>query len=185
MLDKTRITEVVTANIFEPITEATRQKMADALGIPAHSVLLGNKVISVIDGQEVYRIQLSDAGAVTFLETDLELAEAVLNDAFQRDPVGIWLLLNNRVKTTDEMAQSGTVMPGAISLGSGDTMTMSALDLLNGVLYAMTGHRLVPRWSGSGENGELHFEGFKIGGEGMERKAPIGTLDLGTVTDSP
>ena len=185
MLDKTRITEVITAHLFEPITEDTRQKMADALGIPAQSVLLGNKVISIIDGQEVYRVQLSDAGEVTFLETDLELAEAVLNDAFQRDPVGIWLLLNNRVQTTNEMAQSGTIMPGAISLGSGDTMTMSAFDLLNGVLYAMTGHRLVPKWAGSGENGELHFVGFQVSGQDVEVKAPLGVSDLGVVTDSP
>jgi hypothetical protein len=174
MLDKERIAEVIEAKKFAPVTDETRNQIADALGIKADKVLLGSRVICIVDGSEVYRLQVAETGVVRFLETDIELAEAVLNDAVQRDPVGMWLLINNRVQTNEQMAQSGTILPGAIQTGSGNQFTLSALDLLNGVLYAMSGYRLVPHWDTTDmKKGEARFDGFQIS------KSGPGTVDFG------
>jgi hypothetical protein len=142
MLDKQRIVEVIEANLFAPVNPETRKKIADALGVAPDKVLLGSKVISIIDGDEVYRLQVAETGVITFLETDIQLAQAVLSDSFLRDPVGMWLLCTNRVPTTEAMTQSGMVVPTIVKLGSAEQATISALDLVNGILFAMTGQRL-------------------------------------------
>lgn len=142
MLDKQRIVEVIEANLFSAVTAETRKRIADSLGLTPDKVLLGSKVMSIIDGDEVYRLQISESGGVTFLESDIQVAQAVLADALTRDPVGVWLLCQNRVPTTEAMVQSGIIQPTIIKLGEVQQPSISALDLINGILLAMTGERL-------------------------------------------
>lgn len=183
VLDKEKITRVIEAHLFAPVTEETREIIASELGITAAGVTLGSRVISVSDDVRTYRLQVTEKGLAAFLETDIEVAEAVLNDAVARDALGIWLLINNRVQTNEAMAQSGTVLPASVQTGSDPQYTLSALDLINGVLFTMTGLRLTPRMDVTDvQKGEVRFVGFKVAvPPAPEAKAPpLGTVDFGS-----
>jgi hypothetical protein len=69
MLSKDRIQEVILGNIFQLATPEAANKIARELELPPGSVILGNKTISVTEGDQTRHLQITgDGRSIVFVD---------------------------------------------------------------------------------------------------------------------
>jgi hypothetical protein len=188
MLDKNNILSVVQANLFEPVNdanrEATRQRIASGLNLGPDKVLLGREAITIIDDQEVHQVQIGTDGQAVLLGNAIDRALGFLNDLFNCDPIAIWLACCNRIPISERVSRENVMQPVSHVRADGTSYSLSGLDLVNGVLAAMTGRYLEIDFVKPEEGRPpTAMKGFKIHREALQSSEPAANLGGESHTD--
>lgn len=92
----------------------------------------------------------------------IEVAVSVLNSAYAADPAAIHALICNRVPCNLALADHPTIPVETNRVATGETFSVGALGLVNGVLEAICGKRVAVQFSNEkDERGAHRIVGFQ------------------------